>query len=340
MKARPDCMSVRQLTLIIVWLLCVDVLHAQTEKPSQIDTSIIDYDELFSELDNFLDSVLQPGSFIMINTGISANYFTYETANGLSTETKRQMVFTPSVGYYHKSGLGVTGASTIVNSGKLNPYQFTLGLSYDYLANRKFATGVSFTRFFTKQGLDFYTSPLQNQAYAYFTYRKWFIRPTFAINYGWGSRTAFTQREEVIRSIRLRPRGYTRINTTESVSDLSLISSVRHDFYWLDVFSKKDFIRFTPQLTFISGTQKFGFNQSSNTYGTTRGTGANVLFLSENINLDDQTYFQPVSLTGFLKGEYSAGKFYVQPQLMFDYYFPATSDNFSLFFLVNVGLIL
>jgi hypothetical protein len=333
-------MSAKRFTLIVFWLLCVGYLHAQKEKPSQVDTSIVDYDELFDELDNFLDSMLQPGSFLLINTGISSNYFTYGSSNGLSTETKRQLVFTPSIGYYHKSGFGITAASTIVNSKTINPYQFTLGGSYDYLSNRKFATGISFTRFFTKEGLEFYTSPLQNQVYGYFTYRKTFIRPTVAVNYGWGSRTAFTQREEVIRSIRLRPRGYTRVNTTESISDLSLITSVRHDFYWLDVFSKKDFIRFTPQITFISGTQRFGFNQSSNTYGTTRGAGANVLFLSENINLDDQTYFRPVSLTGFLKGEYSMGKFYIQPQMMFDYYFPATTDKFSTFFLVNMGVIL
>ncbi|HRF18786.1 MAG TPA: hypothetical protein PK977_11485, partial [Chitinophagaceae bacterium] len=101
----------------------------------------------------------------------------------------------------------------------------------------------------------------------------------------------------------------------------------------------KDHIRFTPQLSFTSGTQKFGFNQSSSTYATTVRTGTNVLFNSENVYLDDQIKFQPLSLTLFLRGEYSIGKFFIQPQLMLDYYFPANADNFNAIFQMNLGFI-
>ena len=37
------------------------------------------------------------------------------------------------------------------------------------------------------------------------------------------------------------------------------------------------------------------------------------------------------------RGEYSIGKFFVQPQFALDYYFPATTDNFSSYFSINVG---
>ena len=117
------------------------------------------------------------------------------------------------------------------------------------------------------------------------------------------------------------------------------MASVRHDFYWLDVFTYNDHIRLTPQINFTSGTQKFGFNQTSNTYGVTLRNAANVLYSTENIFLDDQIDFQPLSLTMYLRGEYSIGKFFVQPQFALDYYFPADSKNLSSLFSVNLGLV-
>jgi len=117
------------------------------------------------------------------------------------------------------------------------------------------------------------------------------------------------------------------------------LTSVRHDFYWLDVFTYNDHIRVTPQLTFTSGSQKFGFNQSSNTYATLLRSGANILYNTENVYLDNKLYFQPLALTFYLKTEYSIGKFYVQPQLILDYYFPATEKQFTGLVSVSGGFI-
>ena len=147
------------------------------------------------------------------------------------------------------------------------------------------------------------------------------------------------EREEQIQDLRLRRSGVTRINSKESITDFSVIASLRHDFYWLGIFSYKDHFRITPQLAFISGTQKFGFNQSANTYATIVRTGANVLYNSESVYLDDQLKFQPLSLTMFVRGEYSIGKFFIQPQLVFDYYFPTTECNFSTLFSLNLGML-
>ena len=187
--------------------------------------------------------------------------------------------------------------------------------------------------------MPFYTTPLQNELYAYFTYRKAWIRPTLALSYGWGSRSDYTKRESVIQDLRLRRRGYTYINTEESVRDFSMMTSIRHDFYWLDVFNNKDHIRLSPQLALTSGTQKFGFNQSSSTYATAIRTNSNVLYSTENVYLDDEVKFQPLSLSLYLRGEYSIGRFFIQPQFVLDYYFPATSGHFTGLFSINAGLL-
>ena len=304
-----------------------------------IDTSI-DYDELFRDFDAFMDSILTPRSYLLVSLSAGKGYYNFESKSSSLITSSKKLTYSPTLGYYGKSGLGITSTGYIVNDEKnMNLYQGALTPSFDYLKNRNLATGFSYTRFFTKDSLPFYTTPIQNELYTYFTYRRWWVRPSVSLSYGWGSRTDYVKREELIQDLRLKRRGFTYINTKESVRDFSVVASVRHDFYWLDIFTNKDFIRFTPQLAFTSGTQKFGFNQSSSTYATISRTGSNVLFSTENIYLDDQLKFQPLSLTFYLRSEYSLGKFFIQPQFIFDYYFPATSKNFNAVFSVNAGLI-
>ena len=302
--------------------------------------STIDYDLLLQDMESFLDSISSPHSYLLGSLAIGKGYFNYTSKSQTLLATKKTFTYTPTIGFFHKDGLSLTATGNIVNDeDKLNLYQVAISPGYDYLEDKNLAAGFTYTRFFTKDSLSFYTTPLQNEVYAYFSYRKWWIRPTVALSYGWGSRSDYMEREELIQDFRLRRSGITRINSRESISDFSLITSLRHDFYWLGVFSYKDHFRITPQLSFISGTQKFGFNQSANTYATILRTGANVLYNSENVYLDDELDFQPLSLTMFLRGEYSIGKFFVQPQLVLDYYFPAQENKFSTLFSFNLGMI-
>ena len=309
-------------------------------KSVHVPDSTVDYDLLLQDMETFLDSMLRPRSYFIGSLAFGKGYYNLASKSNSTIESALRFTYSPTVGYYHKSGFGLSGIGSIINDNeKLNLYQFSLSPGYDYLENRDFATGIAYTRFFTKDSLSFYTTPLQNELYSYFIYRKWWIKPMVAMSYGWGSRKDYNEREALIQDLRLRRRGIIQINSRESVSDFSLITSVRHDFYWLDIFSNKDHLRFTPQLSFISGTQKFGFNQSATTYATVIRTGANVLYNSEDIYLDDQINFQPLSLTMFLRGEYSVGKFFAQPQLILDYYFPSIDKKFNTLFSLNFGVV-
>ena len=332
----------KKIILFLICNFCLVILSfsQKTSRQAEIDTSFTDYDALFNDLNSFLDSLTVPRSFIIANVGFSTGYYNFSTKESYVAEPIEKVLISPSISYFSKTGLGIGGSVSVVHDGqKLNPYQFAITVSYDYLKNRKFLTGISLTRFFTKSNVPFYTSPLQNGAFAYFTYRDLIIKPTISVNYGWGTRSAYTERKELINAIRLKKRGYTRVNTLESINDLTITASIRHDFYWLNVFSEKEYMRLTPQVSFISGTQKFGINQTANTYATIVRTGTNVLYSSENVYLDDQLDFQPLSLTMYVRGEYSIGKFFIQPQLAFDYYFPTTQGNFSTLFSLNMGMI-
>lgn len=301
--------------------------------------SSIDYDMLLEEMESFLDSLIAPRSYFLGSAAFGKGYFNTFSKSDVFLETSQRLTLTPTVGYFHKGGLSLMATGNFVhNENKLNFYQLSLSPGYDYLKNRKLATGISYTKFFTKDSLSFYTTPIQNELYAYFIYRKWWMKPMIALSYGWGSRSDYMIRESYIQDLRLRRRGFTRVNSEETVADLSLNTSIRHDFYWLKIFSHKDHFRLTPQVSFVSGTQKFGFNQSANTYATIVRTGANVLYTSDNVYLDDKLEFQPLSLTLFLRGEYSIGKFFLQPQLIFDYYFPTDQHNFNTLFSMNAGV--
>jgi hypothetical protein len=330
-----------KLTVTIMSFCVTSLCFAQKEKPlPAIDTTFTDYDELFSELDALIDSLTAPRSFTLFNIGIGQSFLTYETKSGTATETKRRFAYAPSIGYYDRTGFGVGVGAALVNDGTgMNPYQFSVTGSYDYQQNKSFITGTSLTHYFTKGDLPFYTSPLQNELYGYFTYRKLWFKPSVGVSYGWGSRDDFEEREEQIQNIQLAQKGFTRINIKESITDLNITASIRHDFYFLDALSNHDYLRITPQFSFASGTQQFGFNQTSNTFATVRRTGRNVLYSTENIALDNQLYFQPISLTAFLKTEYAKGKFYFQPQIMVDYYFPASTNNFTTAFMINTGIV-
>ncbi|MEJ0102126.1 MAG: hypothetical protein WDO19_05995 [Bacteroidota bacterium] len=322
-------------------------LFAQSNRPDSSVTTpkkdtIDDLGDLndisLDELENFLDSILSPHSYFMGSVQIGRGYYNYESKSTYLLETLKKVTYSPVLGYYHKSGLGINATGYIINdNNKFNFFQAALGPSYDYLKNKNLATGISFTHYFTKDSLPFYTSPLQKELYVYFIWRKLWIKPSVSLNYGWGSRSDYEHREEQINSLRLRRQGFTRIRTTESIKDLSLTFSIRHDFYWLDVLGLSDHVRITPQIAFTSGTQKFGFNQTSNTYLTAIRTGANVLYNSESSFLSDNTAFRPLSLAFYLRGEYAFGKFFIQPQLIMDYYFPATENNFNTVFSFNAG---
>jgi len=323
----------------VSYLMCCLALSTTLSAQNKVTDSTSYYDELFSELDSFLDSMLAPRNMFIVNVGFANNFLNYTTKNANTVRASRRLNLTPSIGYYDKSGFGINGAASITNiENKMSAFQYLLTGSYDYIKGMKGAAGISYTRYFTKDSLPFYTSPLQNEAAVYFTYKGGSLKPTISATYGWGNRTSVEERQETIKALRLRTGGVTYVNTKESVSDLSIAASLRRDFYWRDIIGDQTVLRFSPQVTLNSGTQRFGFNQVSNTYAVPRGKSAvNVLYNSENFALDDQTKFQPLSLTAFLKSEMSWKKFYLQPQIAFDYYFPAKEKNLSTLLTLNVG---
>jgi len=336
----------RYLIIVALFLLSVpgfsqtprDTLTDSAIEIPGIDTSL-NYDELMDELDLFLDSLLKPKSFFLVNFSLGSNYFNYWRKNLTQLESTKRGIFSTVLGYYHKSGLGLTVTGNVTDDEeKLNLYQFSISPSFDFITNMDWTAGISYTRYITKDSLNFYTSPLENEINAYFTWRKSWLQPGIAISYGSGSRTEYKERQKFLEKLR-RKRGGPIIIThsNETVADFLVTSYVRHSFYWMHIINSGDHIKLTPQLSFSAGSQQYGFNSSNGIYSVNRRNAASQLFNTGDISVDDKMKFQPVSLTMHLRPEYSIGKVFIQPQFILDYYFP--SETLTPLFYLNAGII-
>jgi len=293
-------------------------------------------DSLLKDFDRFMDSLSKPTSFFTITAGIGTGYFSYENKNSFVFTTAKKPLISPSVGYYHKSGLGFAASGFILlNGANTNFYQFSLNPSYDYLRGKNFSTGISFTKYFSKDSLPFYTTPIQQELFAYFTYKKWKLRPSLSVSYGWGSKKEYEERQVWLwnRWLQRSQRGFITIESEESVHDLAAILSLKYNFMWFDVLKKNDGFTLTPVLMFSGGTQRFGFNTSYQSSSTVIRNN----FLPSNQQITEQTGFGAQSLSFILRADYSVGKLFIMPQLLMDYYLPEADDRFTVAYSIVTG---
>jgi hypothetical protein len=267
--------------------------------------------------------------------GLGTGFFSFEDPASFEYNTRKKVIFTPVVSYYHKSGLGISVTGYIIKENqRLNSYQYAVSPSYDYVTNKNFSAGLSFTRYYTQSKLSFYTTPIQNEVYAYVNYKKWWLQPGLAVSYGWGNKTEFQEREVEVYLKRLKQSRthviYIRQN--ESIKDLSMLLSVRHNFEWDKILSKKDMLTVTPALLLSGGTQNFGFNTSFS--GSSKFISN---FLPSNRNITDVLGFDVQSATFLLRMNYSRGRYYMMPQILLDYYLHQSDKRFNSVYSITAG---
>ncbi|MBC7826826.1 MAG: hypothetical protein H7122_03700 [Chitinophagaceae bacterium] len=298
-------------------------------------TSLID--SLMKDFDSFLDSIAAPKSFFNASMGIGTGIFSFEDKNSVFLTSQKKLILSPSLGYFHKSGLGISATGYMINeNNKAGFYQYVFTPSFDVI-KRSFSTGISFSKYLSKDSVTFYTTPIQNEIFAYFSYKKWWLRPSISVSYGWGSKTEYEKRQYKIyrRLLQQSNQYYVTIKNEESINDLSLTLSLRKDFNWYDVLVKDDNITITPVILFNSGTQNFGFNTS---YTYTLPAAIRVNSTPGNSNITDKTEFSPQSLSMVLRSSYLKGRFMLQPQVLFDYYLPEAEDRFNTVFSLTAAV--
>jgi hypothetical protein len=317
-----------------------NLIHAQQTKLDSLfmsgDTTAV-LDSLLADFDDYLDSISKRKNLFFVGVGVGTGFFSFEDKNSVFISTEKKLIVSPSMGYYHKSGLGISATAYALNDkNKFTFYQYSISPSYDFIG-KKVSTGISYSRYFNKDSLDFYTTPISNEVFTYFSYKGWWLRPTISLSYGWGTKTEYEKQKYRIWSRQLQQVQdyYVTIKNVESVKDFSVTFSLRKDFNWYDVLGKDDNFTFTPVLLLNGGTQQFGFNTSySYTFNTVR-----INSLPSNSSASDQTGFALQSTGAILRASYMKGKFLVQPQVLFDYYLlPTESERLNTVFSINFSL--
>ena len=333
--------------LITVILLSAGILssgstHAQKNKLDAMfsggDTTFV-MDSLMRDFDAYLDSLIKPKSFFNISAGLGTGFFSFKDNIALDYQIKNKAIFSPEVSYFHKSGLGITLTSYMLKANtKLSAYQYAVSPTYHYNKRNQFSTGLSYTRFYTKDNLSFYTTPIKNEVYAFFNIKKWWLEPGIAMSYGWGSKTEYENKEVNIylkRSAnpKLSRKKVITIQRDESVRDYSTLFSLRHSFIFSDVLLKKDMLTLRPVMLLSAGTQNFGFNTSFSS-----PTLNNNNLLPPNSNISDVRGLSFQSSTFVFQIDYSLGNFYILPQVMMDYYLHLADKRFNSVVSLTMGV--
>lgn len=318
--------------LLIIFLFNSYAVLAQNESGKD-STAFLD--SILNEMDEILDDMIGKKSFVMASVGAGTGYFNFKNFQAENFSTQRKLMLSPTVGFFHRSGLGLSTTAYAVSEEKLNFYQAALTPSYDYIRPGTFSAGFAFTRYFTKKNLPFYATPICNEIAGYFTYKKFFLKPAVSVAYGWGSRTEYEEHKiEVFMLRRLRNPQVITIRNEESVRDLSLLVSLRHDFGLHDMLYGGDMLTITPAIAVSAGTQNFGLNTSFNSNSKRLNN-----FLPGNQYIKDQSGFDTQSASAVMRVDYSFNRFFIQSQFLLDYYLHGADDRLNNAFALIAGVV-
>ncbi len=314
--------------LIFVSIFFIRFSASAQVYPAIDSTAIID--SLLQDLADFqsLDSAQQ--SYFDVNFSIGSGYF-FTNANSTSTATDgNKIYYTLNTGYYHKSGFNVSGTVQLVPDNKgLSVYQYSISPAYDYNTNKKIGWGASYTRFFNNKSSSYAASSIDNEFYAYLTWKKSWFNPTIAFDYGFGKST------EIQYVKRKLPNGTIvtiplQVNT--KAQDFSCLLSVNHAFYWYEKIAKNDAISFNPTFMLTTGTSNYGLN-----FQGVNGAGVNLARAQNRQTTSETSKFQVQSMSLLLNLSYEIGAFYFQPQVYLDYNFIYPDEPFSSIFGLTIG---
>jgi hypothetical protein len=309
-----------------------DSMGLATDSLLLLDPLLTD-DVLLADIRSLLDSFGIRKSFFMVDIGVSNRLFSLRNNNFNAQQlTANRIAFTPSVTYYHKSGLGFSAMAFLSSfDGKASFYQYAISPSYDYLNHKNFSFGISYAYYITQDDLSFYATPFKHEFYGYIRGRKGWLRPGFTAGWATGTYQEVATLDTVIFGI---PRRI--VDTTDvGIKDLALTFSLAHHFDWDDVLLKGDGISLVPQVMVVGGAQQYEVDSK-----TTIFSGARLRYASRRFNSSstENTGLRFQSLAFAMNASYFYKKLTLSGGYFLNYYLPETDQPFTHIFSVSAGL--
>ena len=304
--------------------------YGQTEPASEF--TLKDSIALMQELMNLLDSVEKPRSYALVNIGIGNKLFSVRN-NALNAKqnVSGTMIYSPMLAYYHKTGLSISAAANLLNDGKsFGVNQYSITPAFDLSNNKNIGLGISYTHYFVADKYSPFSSPVQDDFFASFVYKKTWLRPGISLGYSTGEYNEAFYKDTVIN-------GVTRHrydSVTYKLNAFSLMATASHEFSWYGLLNNRDGLAFTPTVIANAGSGNTNIFHNTN--------AALLIFLLRKGKLPklQTSKFEMQSLGLNIDINYTIGKLILNPQLYMDYYLPATDDErFSQLFTFNMAYI-
>ncbi len=281
------------------------------EEKASLD-SMFNNDEFFKMLNEKGDT-----SYVELSAGVSNGVFSVKN-NSVNAEqaTTNKLFYTPAIGYFHKSGFGITaGCYLASDSGRLKIFQYAISPSYSYYG-KKINVGASYTRYISGASTGFEVNPYKNDLYGNIVFKKSWVRPSIGIGYSIGRTKEYF--DSVITFAQI-PRTITiRDTVTTTLSSFSMNFSISHIWYFRNVLLRNDEFELQPALLVNGSNQKITIRHS----GSLNHRRPLVQNLLKTAYGDGSTRerFSLQSLAFMLCAAYGKGKFIIQPQIYLDYY--------------------
>ncbi len=327
----------RILLFFLIGILACSKISAQTNpEDKQIMDSLLQNDEMLKMINN-MDKV---ASYFRVNMGIGNNLYNSADKQIATLQTINPLVFTPSVSYYHKSGFGLSFTGFLFDeNNRTNFHQYILTPSFSYQKSKSLDINLSYTHYFEKDHYSSHSSPVQDEFYGTLVFKKSWIKPGIATSYSTGQ---FNQVVKIDTTIKVLNREV-RIKYIDSakihLSSFSLAGTVEHAFTFYNLFSTKDGLIFTPQLSLISGINTYKVYHTSSLENYKSFTKKQIKRIRHFQSQSDNDKFDLQSLGLDLDVNYVIGKFYIEPEIYLDYYLPTITDNrFSHIYSLNIGI--
>ncbi|RXK62400.1 hypothetical protein ESA94_05165 [Lacibacter luteus] len=337
----------KPLILSALFACCFLCVSAQETKKDTIpvtttDTLRINEDSLEKEIDAFLayyDSLKAPRSYWLVSIGGGNTQFSVKNVALNAQQSTANLSITPTVGYYAKSGFGITYNNYLLTEdGKTQLLQHALTLSYDYLKEANTTFGFSYTRFFGKKEFVNQVSPYDNDFLAYIQYGKKKFTPGVMLGFSSGR---YRETIEYLDSSQTRMpltnqlvTYYYYVNDTSDIRirDLSLIPYLRYQWQF-NGFGKKDYFTLQPSLLMLGSASDVRIASK----GSYKQTGRLSRSRSYEETYSQKTNFQFQSLGLQVDASWYIGKFFFNPQVYIDYYLLSSQYKWSSMFSIQTG---
>jgi hypothetical protein len=340
---QTDTLPMKKFGLLLIgWICCVLSSSAQEKAPSDTlqlssdslstSDSLLIAEAFMKDLRALMDSLGVNTSFFMAGIGVGNRLFSLRNNNFNAQQvTTNKFSFTPSASYYHKSGLGINATTFITaDSGSLQFYQHAISPGYDYMKGKYLTYGISYTRYFTKDDVSFYTTPFKNEFFGYILGRKGWIRPGFSVGWANGNYRETIQFDTVIFGI---PRVI--LDTTNvKLQDFSMVASVSHVFDWDDILTGGDNLSIVPQIALGAGAQRFDTDSKGKLMLGKKGR----ITRRYNHSSVDNTGFRFQAVSAAINVTYFIDRFAITPQYFLSYYFPESENKITHIFSIMAGV--